>query len=160
MNYLVAFVLVAIVSFASAEVLIDLSNTTNTEVDLATNNPYTQVKNAGILIRSSGNCHDRHNAHCTSLDGIRHNTLNGIITLKKASGCPITITGGTEVGHAGGSRSHGNGYKLDISLNGCLNHYITTKFHYIGKRGDGAAMYKSSAGNLYAHEGNHWDIVY
>jgi hypothetical protein len=122
--------------------------------------PYADVRNAGIAIYSSGNCHNRNIKTCTSLDGIRQNTINGIITLKRASGCPITITGGTEVGHASGTYSHWNGYKLDIALNTCINHYVTTAFKYIGKRGDGADQYKSASGNIYAHEGSHWDITY
>ncbi len=81
-------------------------------------------------------------------------------TLKTSSGCSITVTGGTETGHAGGTYSHSNGYKIDISLNTCINSYITKQFAYIGKRGDGAAQYKASSGNLYAKEGNHWDITF
>ena len=83
-----------------------------------------------------------------------------IITLKNASGCAITITGGTETGHASGTYSHWNGYKVDISFSSCIDGYITRSFPYIGKRGDGAPMYKSAAGNIYARESNHWDITY
>jgi hypothetical protein len=90
------------------------------------------------------------------------NKMNaGIITLKRASGCPITITGGTEAGHAPGQYSHWNGYKLDIALNSCITNYIQRSFTYIGpRRGDNAPQYKSPAGNIYAHEGSHWDITY
>lgn len=51
----------------------------------------------GIRVSSSGGCSDRYNSRCTSLDSIRENTINGIITFKNANGCPVTITGGTEV---------------------------------------------------------------
>jgi hypothetical protein len=121
---------------------------------------YGDVRAAGISISSSGNCHNRNVRSCTSLDGARGNTINGVITLKRSSGCPITITGGTEIGHAGGTYSHGNGYKVDIALNSCIDSYVTRNFASIGRRGDGAAQYKSSAGNIYAREGNHWDITY
>ncbi len=90
----------------------------------------------------------------------------------------MTVTGGTvrwiiqyfllfdyslhkqETGHGRGTHSHSNGYKIDISLNPCINSYITKQFSHIGKRGDGAALYKASSGNVYAKEGNHWDIAF
>ncbi len=90
----------------------------------------------------------------------------------------MTVTGGTvrqiqkyfllfdyslntqETGHAGGTYSHSNGYKIDISLNSCINSYVTTQFSYIGERGDGAAQYQASNGNIYAKEGDHWDITF
>lgn len=118
------------------------------------------ISNAGISVSSSGGCTDRNNAHCTSLDQIRRSTVNGIIAFKNASGCAITITGGTEVGHASGTYSHSNGYKLDISRTSCVTNYIHSHYSYKGLRGDGAPMYDDSKGNRYADEGNHWDIVY
>ena len=51
----------------------------------------------GVEVKSYGNCSDRHNSACTSLEGIRENTVSAVIKLKKASKCPITVTGGTEV---------------------------------------------------------------
>jgi hypothetical protein len=119
-----------------------------------------RVKAVGIRIVSSGNCSNRYNSTCTSLEQINSATVNGIITLKNASGCATTITGGTEVGHASGTYSHWNGYKVDISPTSCIEGYIYRNFSYIGKRGDGAPLYKSAAGNIYADEGNHWDITY
>jgi len=119
-----------------------------------------KVRSAGIAIYSDGGCHHRNSARCTSLDQVNTRTIDMIVTLKRASGCPITITGGTEVGHVNIPLSHGNGFKLDISLNSCINRYITSSFPYIGRRGDGALMYKASSGSIYAHEGNHWDITY
>ncbi|CAF0733387.1 unnamed protein product [Adineta steineri] len=120
----------------------------------------TQIKSVGIGISSSGGCSNRANPKCTSLDQVRCNAIRCLKTLKTSSGCALTVTGGTETGHAGGTYSHGNGYKIDISLNACINSYITKSFAYIGKRGDGAAQYKASSGNLYAKEGNHWDITF
>jgi hypothetical protein len=43
------------------------------------------------------------NPKCTSYEGILSGTVDSVITLKKASGCDLVITGGTEVGHAGGT---------------------------------------------------------
>jgi len=119
-----------------------------------------KVRSAGIAVSSSGGCHDKNNRRCTSLDQVNSGTIDKILTLKRASGCPITITGGTEIGHAGGAYSHSNGYKLDISLNSCINNYITSSFAHAGRRGDGAEMWKASSGSIYAKEGNHWDIMY
>ena len=142
-----ALVLLAILSLASAQRL------THAEA-------LARIRGAGIGISSSGGCSDRNNRRCTSLDTIRVQTINGVITLRSASGCPITVTGGTETGHAGGPNSHWNGYKVDIALNSCIDGYITGNFAYIGRRSDGAAQYRSAAGNIYAREGNHWDITY
>ncbi len=56
--------------------------------------------------------------------------------------------------------SHWNGYKVDVALNSCIDSYITRTFTNIGRRSDGAAQYRSAAGNIYARESNHWDITY
>lgn len=120
----------------------------------------TRLRNAGITWSSSGGCSDRYNSTCTSFEQINSGTIDGITTLKSASGCAINITGGTETGHASGTYSHWNGYKVDISFNTCINNYITGSFTYIGLRGDGAPQYKSAAGNIYARESSHWDILY
>ena len=121
-----------------------------------------RVTAAGISVRSSGNCSTRSVSTCTSLEGVNSGTIDGIITLKKASGCALTITGGTEVGHASGTYSHSNGYKLDISKTNCIGGYITSAFTRTATRGDGAPQYQSAAGNIYADESwaNHWDILY
>lgn len=118
------------------------------------------IRAAGIGVASSGGCTNRNNSTCTSFDQINDTTVNGIITLKRASGCAMTITGGTETGHASGTYSHWNGFKVDISFSTCIGNYIVNNFTYQGKRGDGAPLYKSAAGNLYAKESNHWDITY
>jgi hypothetical protein len=115
---------------------------------------------AGISVHSSGNCSTRSKSNCTSLEQINDSTISGIITLHSASGCAITITGGTEVGHASGTYSHYNGYKVDVDPTSCVTNYIHKNFAYQGKRSDGAPLYKSAAGNLYADEGSHWDITY
>ncbi|MFC7491846.1 MULTISPECIES: hypothetical protein [unclassified Knoellia] len=115
---------------------------------------------AGISWTSSGGCSNRNVSTCTSFEQVNSATIDGIITFKRASGCAITITGGTETGHASGTYSHWNGYKVDIGLTTCAGNYITGTFPYNGTRGDGAPTYKSGAGNIYAKESNHWDILY
>ncbi|ESN90916.1 hypothetical protein HELRODRAFT_90713, partial [Helobdella robusta] len=101
----------------------------------------------------------------TSLEGIRKKTINQLLTLKRASGCEIVVTGcGTESGHGHstrGAKSHANGYKVDLRINTCISNYIKSNFAHIGQRGgDQADMYKSSAGNIYALESDHWDVLY
>ncbi|MEU4197273.1 hypothetical protein AB0E69_35615 [Kribbella sp. NPDC026611] len=115
---------------------------------------------AGITWSSSGNCTNRNNSTCTSFDQINDSTVYGVRTLKQASGCAINITGGTETGHASGTYSHWNGYKVDISKYTCVGNYIHNTFTRIADRGDGYPQWRSGAGNIYADEGSHWDITY
>jgi hypothetical protein len=119
-----------------------------------------QFSAAGIGWTSSGGCTNPANSTCTSFEGIRQATIDGGITLKNASGCGLTITGGTETGHAGGTYSHANGYKLDFSRTTCLTGWIHGTYTYIGLRSDGAPMYEAGSGNVYADEGNHWDVTF
>lgn len=120
----------------------------------------SQLSAAGVTHSSSGNCTTRSNSTCTSYEQINQSTVSGVITLKHASGCAINITGGTEVGHASGTYSHYNGYKVDIAHNSCIDSYIKNSFSYIGLRGDGYPQWQAGSGNLYCDEGNHWDITY
>ncbi|MFC0599312.1 hypothetical protein [Streptomyces palmae] len=120
----------------------------------------SMFREVGITWSSSGNCSDRNNSTCTSFDQLNLATAQGAQTLKRATGCALNITGGTETGHASGTYSHWNGYKLDYALNSCVSNYITGTFSYIGVRSDGAKMYQSGSGNIYALEGNHWDVLY
>ncbi|WP_225837798.1 hypothetical protein [Streptomyces sp. NK08204] len=120
----------------------------------------SMFRQVGITWSSSGNCTDRYNSTCTSFEQLNLATAQGAQTLKKASGCALNITGGTEVGHASGTYSHWNGYKLDYSKYSCIGTYIKTYFTYIGLRGDGAPQWQSGSGNVYADEGTHWDVTY
>jgi hypothetical protein len=117
-------------------------------------------RSVGITWSSSGNCSNRNNPTCTSFEQINYNTVYGVRTLKVSSGCAINLTGGTEVGHASGTYSHWNGYKVDFSKYTCIGNYIHNNFTRIANRGDGAAQWRSAAGNIYADEGNHWDVTY
>ncbi len=120
----------------------------------------SQLSASGIGRSSSGGCTNRYNSTCTSYEQINQDTVTGIKTFRSISGCAVTITGGTETGHASGTYSHWNGYKVDIPLSTCISNYITSHYAYAGLRGDGAPMYKSPAGNVYARESSHWDILY
>ncbi|HMM94812.1 hypothetical protein [Phycicoccus sp.] len=120
----------------------------------------SQFRAAGVTWSSSGGCTSRSNPTCTSFDGLRQATVDGGVTLRRASGCALNITGGTEVGHASGTYSHANGYKLDFSRTSCLTGWIHGTYTYIGLRGDGAPQYRAASGNVYADEGNHWDVTF
>ncbi|MFJ9135407.1 hypothetical protein ACIRRT_20275 [Streptomyces sp. NPDC102256] len=119
----------------------------------------SMFRQVGITWSSSGGCSDRNNSTCTSFDQLNLASAQGAQTLKGASGCALNITGGTETGHASGTYSHWNGYKLDYGKNTCVTNYIHN-FSYIGLRSDGAPQYQSGSGNIYADEGNHWDVLY
>jgi hypothetical protein len=119
-----------------------------------------KLSHAHVTWSSSGHCTSKGNPHCTSFSGIRADTVSGVVTLKKSSKCKINITGGTETGHQPGTYSHGNGYKVDIAHNSCVDHYIKKNFSYIGLRGDGYPQWRSSSGNVYCDEGSHWDITF
>ncbi|KAB8196475.1 hypothetical protein FH608_006970 [Nonomuraea phyllanthi] len=123
------------------------------------------LKISGVKTRSSGHCTSKHLHHCTSLDSVRVGTISRIIELKRESGCPIMVTGGTEEGHAPGTYSHGNGYKLDISHNKCIDRYITKNHENAGVRSDGARLFRAGsgspfAGTTFADESSHWDILF
>lgn len=124
---------------------------------------HTQAKSmleaAGISISSSGNCSDRTNPRCTSLEGIKTNTVRQAIAVKNACGCDVTVTGGTETGHAAGTYSHANGFKIDLRVTGDLDRYLTGLTRS-GSRGSDA-RYLDRCNNEYVKEGSprHWDIT-
>jgi hypothetical protein len=118
------------------------------------------LNDAGITWSSSGNCTDRTNRRCTSFEDIRQGTVDGIIAFQDDSGCDVTITGGTETGHAAGNLSHGNGHKVDIRPTTCVDEYIAANYEEIERRSNGDRQWQSPEGDVYAREGNHWDITY
>ncbi len=115
----------------------------------------SRLRSSNITWSSSGGCSDRYNSTCTSFDQVNLATIQGAQTLKSATGCAINVTGGTETGHASGTYSHWNGYKLDFGLSSCLTGYIQRTFTAIGGN-----QWRSGSGNIYYLEGNHWDVTY
>jgi hypothetical protein len=115
---------------------------------------------AGIGIASSGNCSDKTNPTCTSLDGIQQKVIDTLVNLKGDCGCSITVTGGTETGHSSG---HTNGYKVDLSDTSSLTSYIEKNFTSVGSRGGdhGGPAYDDHCGNEFVHESSygHWDVT-
>lgn len=115
----------------------------------------SKLNGAGIGITSSGGCSDRNQPNCTSLEQVNSATIDGAITLKNASKCDLTVTGGTETGHASGTYSHWNGYKLDFHMTSCLTNYVKNTFTSIGGN-----KWQSGSGNIYFDESNHWDVTF
>ena len=115
----------------------------------------SKLNGAGISITSSGGCSDRNKPNCTSLEQVNSATVDGAVTLKNASKCDLTVTGGTETGHADGTYSHWNGYKLDFHMTSCLTNYVKNTFTSIGGN-----KWQSGSGNIYFDEGNHWDVTF
>uniref|UniRef100_A0A914CBN0 F-box domain-containing protein n=1 Tax=Acrobeloides nanus TaxID=290746 RepID=A0A914CBN0_9BILA len=89
--------------------------------------------------------------HSECIDG-----PHGIISFKRDSGCSITITGGTEVGHASGTYSHYNGWKLDVQINSCVTGYIEKSFTKVNSD----HWRQPSSGYIFYDEVNHWDCCF
>ncbi|HEY1012851.1 MAG TPA: peptidoglycan-binding domain-containing protein, partial [Herpetosiphonaceae bacterium] len=119
-----------------------------------------RLTDAGIDMDSTDDCSDRTNGRCTSLDQIQSVSIDGVVRLREESGLPITVTGGTEIGHDNGfEQSHTNGHKIDIRRDADIDNYIETNYTRIADRGS-HPQYQDANGNVYAKEGNHWDITY
>ncbi|MER8042078.1 peptidoglycan-binding protein [Streptomyces sp. NPDC094032] len=115
-----------------------------------------KLRAAGITWRSSGGCSDKYTRGCTSFQGIRKTTIDGVVALKRASGSRIVITGAAEVPPhtTRGTYTHGKGYKVDVALDARLNRYITSHARRISST-------RWAAGDVvYFKESNHWDITY
>jgi hypothetical protein len=153
-------ILTAAAAAVAGAVLLVLPSPAQAVTKLTDAQAASQLSAHGITRSSSGGCTNRNVATCTSYDQINQSTVSGIITYKAASGCAVNITGGTETGHASGTYSHWNGYKLDIARSTCNDNWIHSAYTYIGLRGDGYPMYQAASGNVYTNEGSHWDIVY
>ncbi|WP_109508771.1 hypothetical protein [Nocardioides speluncae] len=118
------------------------------------------LRAANITWSSTGGCSDRNNPTCTSFSKIRRSTVRGIRTFKRASHCRVHITGATETGHDTSLRySHWRGWKVDISKTRCVKRYIRNNFRNLGLT-RGVPTWRSSGGNVYRDEGDHWDIAY
>lgn len=95
-------------------------------------------------------------AGCTSLAGIRADTVEQAILLKQACGCRVVITAGTEGGaHDDGlTFSHSKGFKVDIDDTPDFDKYVRSNFEKIGSN-----RHRDSCGNIYYfHSPAHWDV--
>ncbi|MGW4384008.1 hypothetical protein [Kitasatospora sp. NPDC004531] len=127
-----------------------------------------RLRAAGVEWTSSKHCSDKYGEGCTSFDGILAATLDLAVDLKKRSRCAVLITGAAEV-HPHGTgkgRTHGNGYKLDVSPDSCVSTFIADHFHRDGTRGKNKDPRWTTASAEYVLEkhnqerGKHWDITY
>ncbi|MBG0826895.1 hypothetical protein HS041_03795 [Planomonospora sp. ID67723] len=118
-----------------------------------------RLARAGLSWVSSGGCADRDNRRCTSFEELRATTLRKVIRLKRRSGCPIVLTGGTEAGHEHGRYSHRTGYKVDVAHGPCIDRHITRRYPFDGLRDDGARLYRAARA-LFARTPSHWDILF
>lgn len=153
------FTITALLIAASAAFAAPLEERSGTAMTQAA--AQSQLEANGIYASSTGGCTTKSVSTCTSYQGILSGTVNGVITLKNASGSSgLTITGGTEVGHASGTYSHANGYKVDVRHATTVDSYIKNTFTKIANRGDGYPQWEAASGNIYCDEGTHWDITY
>ena len=97
---------------------------------------------------------------CTSLGGVSRIAIDQVVWLKNSCQCAVSVSGGTELGHAEVGITHASGLKLDLNPNSQLDAYILKNTSYTGQRSDGAAQYRASNGTIYAKEGNHWDVTF
>ncbi|MFE2246658.1 peptidoglycan-binding domain-containing protein [Streptomyces lavendulae] len=127
------------------------------------------LKAAGIRSDSTNNCGDRKGG-CTAFEGVRLRSVLGVIAMKNASHCPVTITGGTEPGHDTRiTLSHAKGYKLDVRIDACITQWIKTH-RQIEDRGNDNRWAGSLNGGIsaeYVYEipdnnpkAVHWDITF
>ncbi len=121
------------------------------------------LQQSGITVNKgacpSGVSYQNVSGGCTSLEGLRASSIEGAKQLKEDCNCTVIVTGGTEKGHSTvGTKTHENGYKLDFARNNTLDSYITNNYTYSGIRSDdGAKLYKSPSGAIFAKESDHWD---
>jgi hypothetical protein len=96
----------------------------------------------------------------TCLNGLQENTQGGVETIKQNCNCNITITGGTECGHASGANSHSSGKKLDLRPESGLDSYVQNQG--CGKSPQDTNC-RGTDGNIYRYEttgGAHWDVCF
>ncbi len=114
---------------------------------------------ASVTGRSSANCCTKTQSTCTSLDGMQQSTIDQIKSIQNKCG-GVTVTGGTEVGHAseGGTGSHSSGAKVDTAQNliSCISGIAGSV--PVNPPSFGSSQVKDRCGNIYTWEGNHTDI--
>ncbi|PID83437.1 hypothetical protein CSB11_01445 [Candidatus Campbellbacteria bacterium] len=128
---------------------------------------YALIESLGLKWSSTGgNCKDRNNGSCTSLNGVRINSILGVIDLnQKCGNCGVKITGGNEVGHSGegvpGSISHWNGWKLDIDITNLELKKYVEKLKIAQKKYYCVENFENNYGTNYCNERNHhWDVIF
>lgn len=118
-----------------------------------------------VLGTSSGSrpCTTVGQTGCTSVYNLPSAAVNGVIALKNACGCGVTVTGGTEYWL---HRSHGSATSfapiVDLDDNPALDNYIRNTGARADNRNCGpvSAPKYTLKGAVYADEGNHWHVCY
>lgn len=121
---------------------------------------------AGVSINNAP-CTGSSGSGCTNVAGMQEAAVQEIIALANAcgNGC-VVITGGTEPGHAPGTYSHANGYKVDLRTTDALNNFIKGKMRQVGTRTgnepgpiywDSCGNPAQKSGNQYVFASDHWD---
>jgi len=127
--------------------------------DTAVRNELTTDSNGKITVNKT--CGSAKQSNTTCVDGLQRNTIDGVENIQKGCNCDVIITGGTENGHAPGTYSHSNGYKLDLGMNNpTLNTYVNNQ---IGTSNPTPYKpYKGTDGNTYMYETGppHWDVCF
>ena len=82
-----------------------------------------QLNTAGVAINKTS-CPTDTSTGCTNVGGVSSSIIDAVITLRKQSGCNVTVTGGSEkTGHTSDS-NHYKGQAVDIARNGCLDTFL------------------------------------
>jgi hypothetical protein len=126
-------------------------------------NMVTDLQNRGIGVNHSNPCANGATTGCTNLVGMTYRTYKGVIDLKNAcTDCNITITGGTEGGHA----SHGPGKApIDLRFDTKLDAYITNPQNQkndVQTSSAGYPIYTVKVGDrnaTFMKEDDHWHVV-
>jgi len=111
----------------------------------------------------AGPCSSGQTTGCVNLNGLQSISQDGIAALKTACGttCALTITGGTEGGHNGGT-SHTDGVALDVRHNAGLDSFINT-YQIPGSLvktdwGYQCTVKVNGRDTIFLDEGTHWHI--
>lgn len=128
----------------------------------------------GITVNNPCNESDENLPNQTCLSYTRQTTLDEVIRFKQSCDawigisdptrkCEVVVTGASELGHANGTCSHRNGFKVDLRTTQYVNQYIQTNPSAFKTAGtvEGYPAWDSVYSNaLYVREGNpdHWDV--
>lgn len=130
---------------------------------LSENEARSQLAQKGITVNKNpcpaGVSYQNVSGGCTSLEGVKPFTIDGIIKFRQQCGCDVIVTAGTELGHKSGIASHETGNKLDIHPTPCIDQCIRQTFKTAGFR-EGFQVYNSPDGNTFVIEDDHWDATF
>ncbi|ORX65408.1 hypothetical protein K493DRAFT_154077, partial [Basidiobolus meristosporus CBS 931.73] len=106
-------------------------------------------------------CQTSMNTTCPSFEGVRNETIQGLVNFLFTSKCTeVSVVGGTEILDSESYYSHKRGFRVDFSSNPCIDKFIKNNFHYIGNRKYGTPdkLYVACSGNMFAWKQDHWEM--